>query len=47
MALPRVKELLFRRKRELMSDEFQGGVLAGMSYGTGQNANEQHLSEIP
>lgn len=30
-----------------MSDEFQGGALAGMSYGTGQNANEQHLSEIP
>lgn len=47
MVLPRVKELLFRRKREIMSDKFQGWVLAGVSCGTGQNANEQHLSKIP
>ena len=47
MVLPRVRELLFRRKAEIMSDKFQEWVLAGVTYGTGQNANEQHLSKIP
>ena len=47
MVPPRVRELLFRRKWEIVSDNFLGWVLAGVTYGTGQKANAQHLSMIP